>query len=361
MNWRAYWLGFSICTPAAVLLVGYFTAASLAGRPPRPDLPRFDQSFPAEYSAAGSSLAHDIFFHGLFNVGERLRAADIFLIGSSHFEFGLSAAEFETLLSKEGHAVHAYNLGLGCGETASFGLEILAKNGVSGGSVIAEAGTLDIPGAWVCGQQAKRHDIVQAYAAVLNAWAKYLYDWAFDPILPRFVIAVDGTHVQRFLYGFLVEREWARGDILFAWHPVEGKFYPDHPMRETEVAAAARARGVDWQISDGQFTVEKPLQQQAAALGVDLTVTLVPFVYPKTIFSDFNLWYQGQVSRIQSTASGDTRCFVAIPAEGLRSWDGGNHLTGKSRALATERLAAGYEARRCQSAPDSLNSPQAGH
>ncbi len=342
MNWRTYWLGFLTCALTALVLVNRFTAGPPAQRPPRPDLPTLSRTFPAEYSAAGSDAAHDLFLHRLFNIGARLRRADVFLIGSSHIEFGLSAAELGFRLSRPGHAVRVYNLGLGCGESAGFGLEILAKNGISDRSAIAEAGMLNAATTPVCGPQSEGRDVVQAYTSVLKIWAKYLSDWVLDPVLPRFVFAENGVRVQRFLYGMLIEREWETGDVVRAWHPVEGTFYPGHPMRETEVAVASRALGVDWKIDDGQITVSEPLRQQAAALNTNLTMTFLPWARP---MSSFEEWYQAQTARIRPAPSEKTRCFVAIPADGLLSWDGGNHLTGKSRSLATKRLAAGFQAR----------------
>jgi hypothetical protein len=347
MKWRTYWLGLTSCSLAALLLLSYFTAPPLATRPPRPDMPAFGQVFISEYNASGWDAAHNIFFHGLFNMGDRLRHTDIFLVGSSHFEFGLSAARMASILSKNGHARRVFNLSAGCGETAGFGLDALAANGVSGRSVIAEAGFLDTPASGQCARRTEGFDTVQAYFDVFRIWTKCLYDWMFDPVLPRLVFADDGLHVQRFMYGLLVERDWETGDVTLAWHPVEGAFYPDHPIRETEVAAAARARGVDWKISDGEILVNEKLRRKAAALDVDLSLTFMPWVIP---FPGFDKWYDAQIASIQPTASAETRCLIPIPVESLLSWDGGNHLTGKSRSLATERLAAGIEASHCVSA-----------
>lgn len=349
MIWRTYWLCFISCLLVSLLVIAHLAAAPMA---PRPYLPILSRSFLAEYSAAGSDTAHDIFLHGLFNVGDRLRVADVFLVGSSHFEFGLSAAELGTLLSKKGHAVRAFNLALGCGETAGFGLEILAKNRISNRSVIAEPTTLTVSGARTCASQSEGRDVFQAYVSVLKIWARYLWDWALDPVLPRFAFATDGVHVQRSLSGMLIERDWGTGDIVLAWHPVGGAFYPDHPSRETDIAEASRTLGVNWQIGDGQITVAEPLRQQAAALGVDLTMSFLPWARS---LPDFDKWYQTQFARIQIAPSENTRCFVAIPVDGLTSWDSGNHLTGKSRLIATKRLAAGFETRSCVSASDGSN------
>jgi|GEM_PF-4400552 hypothetical protein len=357
MTWRRYWLGFSTSSFTALLLISRFPAAP-GQRPPRPDFPTFRRSFPAEYSAAGSDTAHDIFLHGLFNIGSRLKPADVFLTGSSHMEFGLSAGELGSLLSKPGHTVRAYNLGLGCGESAGFGLEILGRNRISHRSVIAEAGMLNISKERICAQQSERRDLIQAYTSVFQIWARYLWDWALDPALPRLVFAQDGLHVQRFLYGMLVQREWDTGDVVLAWHPVEGTFYPDQAVRDTEVAAASMACGVDWRISDGQITVSETLRQQATALGADLTMTFVPWARP---MPEFPAWYQAQSARIRIAPSLNTRCFVAIPVDGLRSWDGGNHLTGPSRSLATKRLAAGIQAGRFVIAPDAADVSKQGH
>jgi hypothetical protein len=347
MKWRSYWLGLTSGSAAALFLLGYFTAPLLAARPTRPEMPDFGRVFVSEYNAAGWDATHDIFFHGLFNMGDRLRRTDLFLVGSSHFEFGLSAARMASLLAKNGRAPHVYNLSGGCGETAGFGLDTLAANGVSGRSVIAEAGFPDLPDLGPCARRTEGFDRVQAYFDVFRIWTKCLYDWMFDPLLPRLVIAEDGLHVQRFMYGLLVERDWETGDVMLAWHPVEGAFYPNDPIRQTEVAAAARDRGHDWRLGEGEILVNEKFRRKAAALDVDLSETFVPWVRP---LPDFDRWYNAQTASIRPIGSEATRCLIPIPVESLLSWDGGNHLTGTSRSLATERLAAGIEAGHCVAA-----------
>jgi len=358
MIWRTYWLSLSTCALTALLFVNRFTTTPRAQQPPRPDLTRLSRSFPSEYSAAGSDTAHDIFLHRLFNIGARLRRADVYLIGSSHIEFGLSASELGDLLSKPGHRVRAYNLGLGCGEGVGFGLNILSNNGISGRSAIAEAGMLNVAATPVCGPQSAARDLIQAYVSVLKIWSKYLCDWALDPVLPRIVFAEDGVHVQRFLYGMVTEREWETGDVVRAWHPVDGTFYPGQPMRETEVASASGGLGVDWKISDCQIAVGESLRRQAATLGTELTMTFVPWARPISSFAE---WYRSQSTRIQRARSDKTRFLVAIDADGLVSWDGGNHLTGKSRSLATKRLASGFQTRACGIASDRAKIADQGH
>jgi hypothetical protein len=343
MRWPSYWLGFATVATAALLLAVAGTA-SLGIRPPRPTLPDIGQAFPSEYSAAGSDTAHDIFLQGLFGVDAHLRAADLFLLGSSHVEFGLSAGALGALLPKDGRPRRVYNLGLGCGETTGFELEILRRNGISDRPAIAEAGTLLDPGPRQCGQRSDGFDTVQAYVAVLKVWSKYLYDWSVDPVLPRLVFAEGGSHLRRFLFGMVVERDWATGDLVRAWHPYDGAFYPGQPRRETAVDTAAQALGIDWQIGNGQIAVDDSLRRQAASLDIELAVTALPWA---GTLPHFNAALHREAMRFRLDTSEATRCFVAIPADALSSWDGGNHLTELSRRLATQRLADGLRETHC--------------
>src|ERR1700761_4562784 len=121
MRWRIYWPSFATSLVVAIALLVALTAPGLAGRPSRPDLPDPSRSYPSEYSSAGSDVGHDLLYHGLFGSGAALRHANLFLIGSSHYEFGFSAAALDQTLSKDGQPVRAFNMGLGCGESASFG------------------------------------------------------------------------------------------------------------------------------------------------------------------------------------------------------------------------------------------------
>src|SRR5260221_7291192 len=112
MTWtRRYW---SIFLPAmAALLV----AAAVLGPPPnlpaRPDFPVPGRTFVAEYSYVRSSLAHEIYFHGLFGFDRAIRESGIVLLGSSHMELGISA---EQIAASTG--AMTFNLALGCGESA---------------------------------------------------------------------------------------------------------------------------------------------------------------------------------------------------------------------------------------------------
>src|ERR1700733_3367776 len=103
MSWRTYWLSFVICSVLALSSIAFLTPPPFAAKPPRPDLPDLSRSYPAEYSAAGSDTVHEIFYHDLFGIGSSIRRANLFLIGSSHYEFGFSAEELEHWLSKDGH------------------------------------------------------------------------------------------------------------------------------------------------------------------------------------------------------------------------------------------------------------------
>jgi hypothetical protein len=335
MNSRRYWISFGAGLVVILALTDYLSMGPLATRPARPALPAVGRTFLAEYNASDAIADREIFRHGLFGLGPELRDRDLFLLGSSRVEFGLSAASLSALLSKDGRSVRAFNLGLGCGEAVRFDLDILADAAAFGRSAIADATTLNRPVSW-CGERSAGHDIFAAYAQVFRVWTKFLYDWSLDPLLPRLEITTAGPLFRRFLFGLAVERDWQTGDVVRAWHPVTGLFYPRPPQPGADVAEAARALGTGWQTDGIAIEVDAPVRAGAADLGLALAVTRIPFAFKRP---DYASSFAAVSAGIRSAASDETRCFAPIAAEGLLSWDGGNHLTGDSREDATGRLA----------------------
>jgi hypothetical protein len=73
------------------------------------------RQFVAEYGGVGAYVGHLLYYWGLFGMRDRIRQADIVLLGSSHTQFGLSARQLSEILSREsGRPIKAFNLGLGC-------------------------------------------------------------------------------------------------------------------------------------------------------------------------------------------------------------------------------------------------------
>jgi hypothetical protein len=345
MNRFSYWISFFLSAALAWAGISYFTSSALTDRPERPALSIFGQVFPSEYSAAGWTTVHDIYFHGLFGAGTRLRQADLFLLGSSHVEFGLSAAQLSEQMSRPGHPVRVFNLGVGCHEAIDFDLDILSRNQVVGRSAIADTYTLYSEES-SCAQRTRGFDTVQAYVSVFKIWSKLSYDWLFDPYFARIKFDEQGSHVQRFMSGSLIEESWETGDAVLAWHPVTGSLYPNSVQPLTDIVTAAEdiSPDIDWRLDAPAMSIPAPILQQARRLSLDLSVTLMPWA---PLFPGEPALYRQLTALLRSEPTSETLCFSPIPAAGLSSFDKGLHYSGAAKALATSRLAGSLTGERC--------------
>ena len=96
---RGFWLTFLIATAVLLAPVAVLTRLHSGAASPRPPFPAPGRTFLAEYGGVSSYLAHLLYYWDLFGFGDRLRAADVVMLGTSHMQFGLSADRKSTRLN----------------------------------------------------------------------------------------------------------------------------------------------------------------------------------------------------------------------------------------------------------------------
>ena len=106
--------------------------AHVREQPAETGLPAFRARCLSAY-AVGHSAGHTdhYFFHfGLFGVGDRIKNADVLIVGSSHAIFGLSAERIAAALSERwGRPVTVFNMALGFGEGIGFSRDSPEQHG----------------------------------------------------------------------------------------------------------------------------------------------------------------------------------------------------------------------------------------
>ena len=96
-----FWTG--TCAAAVICFgtVAVATVLTSASNPPKPAFPLSGTSLPVGLCVGHSGHAdHYAFRFGLFGVGDRIKNADVLIVGSSHAIFGLSAERIAAALSE---------------------------------------------------------------------------------------------------------------------------------------------------------------------------------------------------------------------------------------------------------------------
>ena len=96
---RIFWQGCLGSSAVAFLALHLWWNHCKVGLPDRPPFPGVGDSYISEYNNLGSA-SHYLYQFGLFGMGDRIRQSDVLLLGSSHMEYGISAAQ----LSAHAHA-----------------------------------------------------------------------------------------------------------------------------------------------------------------------------------------------------------------------------------------------------------------
>ena len=143
-------------------------------------------SFLSDYGTHGST-AHYLFRFGLFGMKDRLQKSDLLFLGSSHVEFGVSAARLTSELSRvTGRPVRVYNLGSGFGDGIGFAREIIAANALRNKTVVLDLFSPMGEGDSDYARVVSRSNSLGAYLKVWDAWLRYGDDWLLDPVMPFF-------------------------------------------------------------------------------------------------------------------------------------------------------------------------------
>jgi len=256
-----------------------------------------------------------------------LLKSDLLLLGSSHVEFGVSAAKLSSDLSQwKGRPIHVYNLGSGFGDGVGFAREIISSNDLRDKSVILDLfspmGEGDSRYARIVGQ----NNALGAYLKVWDAWLRYGDDWLLDPVMPFFSTRTgakltDSVDRSRLL-GICTTRIWETGDVDEMWAPTIG-FVFKNP-----------APGVAQPMSkDDPF--------QIAGYGTwKLSAATLAFFAERHLEPAFMLLpFEGyECTKPPANASP----FIAVSSDNLTFYDQ-LHLTASGRDLSTQRISQEIE------------------
>ena len=341
---RRYWQIVLIALPALLLVAGVAGRTLFGHAPARPDFPWPGHRFVAEYSGVRSSLAHNLYYRGLFDFGRAIRASDVFLTGSSHMQLGISARR---IAQATGNKV--FNLAVGCDGSPAFGLEIIRQNKAKGRLIVADLFGLEAGDE--CWREAKENDLFQAYATVLQSWTEFAFDWLADPVLPRLVVRKGRLERHRYLVGLVVINDWLFGDAVQVWRPDAGVVYGAGVG--SQCSPRLEAVGIpELGEAISAYSIATPQQLTMKGLPVEtaLVTTLVPYAMQPAKAA---VWARSFGLRPGAAASTGRLPFLPIDAAGLCSYDR-SHLTYGSSLVATDRLLAALEQ---WEAIDAMQSP----
>jgi hypothetical protein len=337
MTMRAFKIGFwrSFAASALLLLLPAVLWARLAAPtlPPKPAFPVPGREFVAEYGGQAAYIAHIAYRWGLFGIGNRIRDADIVLLGSSHVQLGLSARQLSEALSQAaGRPIRVFNAGLGCDTPFAYDAALLDQLGVRDRMVVIDgfADDYDPYNAPCFAELAGITDRVHAVSKTLAVWSRFDWDWLLDGTLPRIDLRAHSIAVERYLNAPATLLDWNDGDAAELFRPERGEEFP-HPASAPVDLATQRP---PWQLASGTIPLP-PAFANAAARGIRPVFTLIPF----SLTPPFDRARYDNIAHLLAEIGGGQRApFVALSADGLASFDG-EHLTGDARAAATARLA----------------------
>jgi hypothetical protein len=320
---RTCWLSASLTT---ILVFGFTSLAwkSLEPKlPARPPMTMFGtKDYISSYANIGTTM-HYIYRLGLFGVRERLRKSDVILLGSSHVEYGLSAAQLSKELSDfSGHPVTVYNAGIGCAEGSGFANDILVSNGLEKKAVVLDLFSPFGNGISAFGQTMRQSNSMQGYLHVLDLWLGAFSDDCLDSFLPR--VATNDFTKYKFSrsLGITEIRNWDSGDVVELWDPALGVLFPEPAA---SVPRPRRKPANDTNVNAGVW-FDATTQETISKLRLSPAYTVIPF-------GGFE----------HAVIPPDAEPFIPLSGAGLSYWDEQLHVTAGSREIVTDRLAQGLE------------------
>lgn len=302
---------------------------------PKPDFPLPGRAFVAEYGGQAAYVAHLLYWWGLFGFGERIRRADVVLVGSSHMQFGLSARQLSADLSRAaGRPIRAFNAGLGCDTPLGFDAALLDRLGIRDRAIVADTFAYDYdPYNAACfAEFAGMTDGVHSVFQALAVWTRFDCDWALDGLLPRIDLSRRRLTLSRYLNAPALILDWDYGDALYLFRPDRGEAFPIPRAAAPQDVAAAQPPGQA--LTSGTIPLPDALAAIVAQGGLRPAFTLIPFVTTPAFDRER---YDNVAGLLRASGAGPSAPFIAIAPAGLTSFDG-EHLTGPSRRRATQRL-----------------------
>lgn len=330
--WRAS-LAMALLLLVPCVLWSRIEAARL---PPKPDFPVPGHAFVAEYAGQASYIAHLLYWWGLFGFGARIRQADIVMVGSSHMQFGLSARQLSAELSRDaGRPIRVFNAGLGCDTPLGFDAAMLDRLGIRDRTIVADTFAYDYDpyNAECFSEFAGMTDRVHSVFQALAVWTRFDWDWALDGDLPRIDLSRRRFTLSRYLNAPALILDWDYGDALYLFRPDRGEAFPIPRAAAPQDVAAAQPPGKA--LASGTIPLPDAFTAIVAQRDLRPVFTLIPFVTAPAFDRER---YDHLAALLGASGAGPSAPFAAIAPAGLSSFDG-EHLTGPSRRLATQRLA----------------------
>jgi hypothetical protein len=339
-----FWASFGLIAVVIFAPMILATRIDSARLPPKPDFPIPGRRFVAEYGGQGANVAHLVYWWGLFGSENRIRRADVLLLGSSHTQFGLSARQLSEDFSRDaGRPIRVFNVGLGCDTPLSFDASLLDHLDIRNRTVIADTFAYSYdPYNYACFSEFSGiTDRVEGLSKALAMWSRFDFDWLLDGSVPRIDLRHQRAKIGRYLNETATILDWQYGDAAYLFRPDEGEEFP-LPVADDTIADGSAVTGADgqpWRLASGTMPLPKDFQSIMDRRHIQPIFTLVPFV----LTPGFNLDRYENVAQLLAGQVGRASMpFVTISAKGLTSFDGG-HLTGAARSVATDRLAASVE------------------
>jgi len=316
---RAYWIGATLTISMLVAALHILTVWQLSAVPPKPSFPIPGETYVSAYTQGHAD--HYLFRSGIFGFGERIRESDILILGSSHPQIGLSAAQLSAELSLQaGLTVRAFNLGLGFGEGLAFARDILDQNRISHKTLIVDLFTAVGADVSQFGLLVRKKGTVGSYLGVAEIWTDFARDWLLDGMLPCVRIEQRRPKLRRYLADVIVRR-WDTGDMELIWSAEQGPQFPEPPfsfaygLLQGEVVGGSPEVGVFLSHDDANFFADR-----------DFTALLTLLPYHGYDFA-----------AAEQAAARENLPLLGIATDGLTFFDT-HHLTGNGRRLATSRL-----------------------
>ena len=246
-----------------------------------------------------------LFYFDIFDFGQRIKAAHTLVAGSSHAEFGISAAKLG--------GGNSFNMALGGAESLNFAETLLKKYQPPLSLLVIDPFATDFAGPSTEARGVLASTRGEAYHRVLDIWAGFARDWILQGLLPRITVSKSAVSFEQPV-GSTIIRDWQTADVI-AVYSGKGEVYADatkgHPIDD----------GPKWKA------VVAPLPSDVAALhGMATTIVVTTLPYPGMD--------QG-IARELAVEIGAQ--FVPIAADRLLLWDY-HHVNKVSREIATEKL-----------------------
>lgn len=326
---KTFWASLAASALALVFVVRVFLMPSWSARIAVPELPIPGSAYVSAYR--GGEIDHLLFRFGLFGFGDRIRNADMLIMGSSHPELALSAAKLtRALVRPDNRPLKVFNMAVGYGEGSGFARDVVEANRATASMAVIDLFAPYGDGISPFGQSVLKLNIAQAYQRVAQMWAVFLRDWLTDALLirARFTVA-DGLSFERAMYRVLI-RDWTNGDVVELWNPQLGSRYRN-PASETVhplIVAPPQANSDSIPPNMAEFFAQRGMTPYAL---------LIP--YP-----------EGNVQAATASAKAAGIPFIEISPWLLEYYDH-DHVSAAGRDVATSRFIEGLT--KLLTAPDA--------